>query len=470
LGRSSTHNIHAKPQAPSNGSVHHALEISGIIDERDAVELGVGLSREERYMGQSLQPGGNVAIVSFSGTVIVSHDIDRNLDINLTAFLLTEVGKVQGDSGIVFYNYPEGPSGVAIFIPPEDFGNTRNHKIKFDLNRMPIGITKIAITLTEDKHRAGFTAAKNLKAEVHAGGEIVTLVPSTFTTEKGVIVLELYVRNKQPKVKAVWQGFSSGLHGLCKNYGVEVENDPAPSSATPLVALASSSSDAIAPARSMVTLTKQNESHKVSLQKGRNAPKKILVSATWVDNGDNRDNDDLDLRVGILLPDGRMKIIQAPDKPGSFVSSPYVFHTGDVTKASLATPGVETVKVNPEISMRLGGRVALVFSVYSALSNGAVAIASLKPKMRMEYGKQVVECSLEFKKSFGAGCIYTYVIGLIEIDQNHITLRSSGETSKFMSEATPWLQWDKDTIKLTMDGPPVFKGKPISSTGKKRYS
>ena len=83
-----------------------------------------------------------------------------------------------------------------------------------------------------------------------------------------------------------------------------------------------------------------------------------------------------------------------------------------------------------------------------------VAIASLKPKMRMEYGDQVVECSLEFKKSFGANCIYTYVIGLIEIDQAHITLRPSGETSKFMSEATPWIQWDKNTIKLTMDGPP----------------
>lgn len=421
-------------------------------------------------MSQSLQPGGNLAIVSFSGTVIVSHDIDHKLDINLTAFLLTEVGKVQGDSGVVFYNHPEGPSGVATFIPPENSGNTRNHKINFDLRRAPIGITKIAITLTEDKHSAGFAVAKNLKAEVHAGGEIVTLISSTFTTEKGIIVLELYVRNEQSKVKAVWQGFSSGLNGLCKYYGVEVEGDPCISSAIPFTALSASTSNVIAPARSTVTLTKQNESHKVSLQKGSDAPKKILVSATWVDNGDNRDNDDLDLRVGILLPDGRMKIIQAPDKPGSFFSDPYIFHTGDVTKASLVAPGVEKVEVNPEISMRLGGRVALVFSVYSAISNGAVSIASLKPKMRMEYGDQVVECSLEFKKSFSNSCIYTYVIGLIEIDQNHITLRPSGETSKFMSEATPWLEWYKEAVKLTMDGPPVFKGKPISSTGKKRYS
>jgi len=62
------------------------------------------------------------------------------------------------------------------------------------------------------------------------------------------------------------------------------------------------------------------------------------------------------------------------------------------------------------------------------------------------------------------------VLGLIEIDQHHITLKPSGETSGFMSEATPWLEWHKDTIKLTMDGPAVFKGYPISSSGKKYYS
>ncbi|PMC11655.1 stress response protein TerZ, partial [Klebsiella aerogenes] len=49
--------------------------------------------------------------------------------------------------------------------------------------------------------------------------------------------------------------------------------------------------------------------------------------------------------------------------------------------------------INPEISRLAGGKVALVCSVYSAVSNGAVSVASLKPKMRMEYGDRVVECS-----------------------------------------------------------------------------
>jgi tellurite resistance protein TerA len=419
-------------------------------------------------MNQSLQAGGNQTLQSFSGTVIVSHDMDSALDVNLTAFLLNDKSKVQDDEGLVFYNNPQDPNGMAVFIPPENAANSQKHKIHFDLKKAPNGISKLAITLTEDKHPNGFAAVKNLKAEVHTDQEIIELTPPAFSNEKGIIVLDLYLRNDQPKVKAVWQGFSSGLNGLCQLYGVEVESEETKPTPPPMIEKVQS----VPPpslSKSVITLTKQNESHKISLQKGSDAPKKILVSATWVDNGDGLDNDDLDLRVGILLPDGRMKMIQAPDKSGSFLSEPYVFHTGDVTQASVNAPGKETVEVNPEISVLMGGKVALVFSVYSAVSNGAVAIASLKPKMRMEYGDQIVECSFEFKKAFGASFVYTYVIGLIEIDQHDITLRPSGETSKMMSEATPWLAWHKDTVKLTMDGPAVFKGVPLSNTGSKRY-
>jgi tellurite resistance protein TerA len=269
---------------------------------------------------------------------------------------------------------------------------------------------------------------------------------------------DIYRKNGEWRFSAVGQGFNGGLSALLKHFGGEEE-----------IAISPLEKKVIVP--QVITLTKKNESHKLSLLKGIDAPKNILVSATWVDNGDgNAGNDDLDLRVGILLPDGSMKIIQAPDKVGSFSSSPYVFHTGDVTTASIEKPGVETVQINPEISKLLGGRIALVFSVYSAISNGMVSVASLKPKMRMEYGTQIVECSFEFKSFFGSSCVYTYVIGIIEIDQGNVTLRPSGETSSFMSEATPWLQWNGDEIKLTMDGPPVFKGKPIKSWGKKTYS
>lgn len=398
---------------------------------------------------------------------MITHAAGDNLDVNLTAFLVTETGKVVDDSGMVFFNAPVHSSGAATFEAPVVQGGEVSHSISFDSARLPSNITKIAITLTQDGTAGGFEAVRNLRAQMVAGGQILELAPESFSQETGIIVLELYVRNGQLKARSVWQGFASGLAGLCSFYGVEVE-DAAPS------APAATSPPAPAPktvsiAKSVVTLDKPGASHKVSLEKGPSAPKVIRVSATWVDNGDGRDNDDLDLRIGILRPDGRMSIIQAPDKRGAFDVDPFVFHTGDVVSASASAPGIETVEINPAISQLMGGKVALVCSVYSAVDNGAVSVASLKPKMRMEYGNQVVECVFEFKSGFFSSNVYTYVIGQIEIDDEHIVLSPSGVTSKTGSEATPWLTRNGAGLKLTMDGPHVFKGHPIERSGAKQY-
>lgn len=409
-------------------------------------------------MNQSLKPGENTSLDLPNGHVVVTHAAGDNLDVNLTAFLVTEAGKVTSDSDMVFFNAPEHASGAAMFIAPVTQSGIVSHRIGFDLSRMPAGITKIAITLTQDGS-GGFAAVKDLRAQVVVGDQVLELAPGSFTQETGIIVLDLYVRNGQCKARSVWQGFASGLAGLCGLYGVDVEEEaPAAPAAKPVNIT-----------KSLITLDKPGTSHKVSLEKGPSAPKVIRVSATWVDNGDDDDNDDLDLRIGILRPDGRMSFIQAPDKSGAFDIDPFVFHTGDVVSASDSAPAIETVDINPAISQQMGGKVALVCSVYSALDNGAVSVASLKPKMRMEYGNQVVECAFEFQDDEFSSTVYTYVIGLIEIDLDHIELSPSGITSESTSEATPWLTRQGDKLVLTMDGPEVFKGYPPENSGSKHY-
>lgn len=55
-------------------------------------------------MIQFLQMGANTVISSQKGSVTISYEMSNSIDISLTAFLLTDVNKVQGDSGIIFYN------------------------------------------------------------------------------------------------------------------------------------------------------------------------------------------------------------------------------------------------------------------------------------------------------------------------------------------------------------------------------
>lgn len=428
-------------------------------------------------MSQSLKPGENTSLDHTQGQVTVSHRTDAQLDVNLTAFLVTDSGKVVDDSGMVFFNAPEHASGAASFVAPSSEGGVVSHRIRFDLNRLPAGISKIAITLTQDGSSAGFAQVVDLQAQISAGGQSLALAPGSFSAETGIIVAELYVRNGQAKARSVWQGFASGLAGLCGLYGVDVEE----SAAEPTVEAPAAQPVNIA--KSLITLDKPGVTHKVSLDKGPGAPRSIKVSATWIDNGDGRDNDDLDLRVGILRPDGQMSLIHAPARRGAFDLDPFVFHAGDVVSASASAPGTETVEVNPQISRMLGGKVALVCSVYSAVDNGDVSVGSLKPRMRMEYGDQVVECAYEFeleqkvqKSFFGGKTIvstypdsYTYVIGLIEIDDQQIVLSPSGVTAEPGSEATPWLSWSNGGVQLTMDGPEVFKGEPIDPDQDKQY-
>lgn len=216
----------------------------------------------------------------------------------------------------------------------------------------------------------------------------------------------------------------------------------------------------------MVSLSKPSQRHRISLEKkgGGN----LVVKAQWIDNDDGRDdNDDLDLRAGILAPDGSMYWV-ACSHPGSLDRAPFAKHMGDVQSASADAPGEEIIEVDPDIYRHFGGRVAMVFSVYSAVENGVVSVASLKPRMVMQYGDDRVECAFDFN-SGPAGRhddIYTYVIGVAEFDASGVTIRPSGMVSERGSENTPWLRWEGDTARESMDGPPVFKdGRTLSSGG-----
>ena len=268
-------------------------------------------------MSQTLKQGENTALNSAKGKVTVHHIADNRIDVNLTAFLLTEAGKVVDDSGMVFFNTPAHQSGAATYIPPITSGNELKHSIDFDLSRLPQHIARVAITLTQDGTGTGFAAVQGLSAKIEVDGQVVELAPSGFDRESGIIALELYTRNGRTKARSVWQGFESGLAGLCQMYGVEVEEDSAPAPApAPKIDIT----------KTVVSLSKPSDMHKISLAKGPSSPEFIKVSATWVDNNDGLDNDDLDLRIGILRPNGQMSIIQAPERAGSFDQAPYVLH------------------------------------------------------------------------------------------------------------------------------------------------
>ncbi|SEG26649.1 Stress response protein SCP2 [Actinacidiphila yanglinensis] len=167
----------------------------------------------------SLSKGGNAALESQSVALQVA---TRGTPADVSALLLGANGKVRSDDDLVFYNHPE-QSGVSLS------GGT----VTADLPRIPADVGTVVVVASVDPSRPGtvFTTAPVLTA-TQADGTGLAFTPPDFAAGETVVVLvEIYRRSGGWKVRAVGQGYASGLAGLATDYGVHV--DPEPSTSLP---------------------------------------------------------------------------------------------------------------------------------------------------------------------------------------------------------------------------------------------
>ena len=406
-----------------------------------------------------LAPGANAALLQTTFALAVRHGGLVGADIDVSAFLVGSNGRVRSDADMCFYGQPSVENSAVVQRSTDATGAL----FAIDTARLPPSVDKIVVTATIHENKAAFSRLGSVN--IDAGG-VQGHIPCTGMDETALILAEIYRRGTHWKLRIVGQGFKGGLTALATHLGVDLakeESSPSPIPVEPKTPVS----------LTKVVLTKSGESSKISLHKASNGP--IRVTATWVDNGDGQDNnDDLDLRAGILMPNGSMHWLAA-SHPGSLTQSPFARHLGDVREVSRDAPGTEIIEVDPQIAQRVGGPVALVFSVYSAVSNGAVSVASLHPVMRVEHGGQTVECAYSFPDGKAAHNVYTYVIGTIAIDGDNLDVQLSGATSPAGSEKTPWIARTAKGLDVSFDGPPVFKegitfAARLLGVGSKKYS
>lgn len=366
---------------------------------------------------------------------------------DVSCFCLDANEKLINDQHMVFYNQVSSPDGSVTLK-----NNNGQQVFSLDLNKINPQIHKLSFVITAEEK-----VLKNLNKPFSCISSEFSFIAQSqvLNQEKALMFCEVYIKDGQWRFNAYAQGFDEGLQAVVSHYGGE-SSSPEPIMATTPVSAKPLS-------LSKISLTKDSAPAKISLTKDMEEGNMIELSAIWYDNGDgNSDNDDLDLRVGLLLPDGRMTLIQGGGDLGSLTKKPFIEHSGDVQVVQ-GSEGIEKVKINPNISKLFGGKVAIVVSVYSAISNGAVSVASLKPKMEIKTKDSHITC--EFNTSVSNNpVIYTYVIGMIVIDGDNLIVKQLGTRSKPMSEATPWLTWNNEELpEIAVIGPSHFKGNPIST-------
>ncbi|WP_046212416.1 TerD family protein [Paenibacillus wulumuqiensis] len=411
-------------------------------------------------MNQFLQMGANTTLNAAKGHITISHEISASIDISLTAFLLTDADKVQGDRGIIFYNQPTSATGVATLLPSETAGNTKVHKLHFDMDKVPADITKIAVTLTED-NSTGFANVKNLQAEIYTENTSIQLTPSTFTGENGIIVLELYLRNGQTKAKSIWRGFDSGLEGLCKNYGVEVEADESDPSAITGTTSNPTSQQPAAPVSvpepannqqlpSSINLVKVTG--KVNLDKGQKSviiekTPEITATVSW------KTGTDYDIYALVYTKNGEQIDVAMFGAEGvpplrSFGNGT-VEHMGDVGRSTKS----EKTEV---IKLRLRDDVlAVVPVVYSAQSNGTGSFYRYKVSMSIDNHKGT-SVTISAKHANNNDTIYTCVPGILHNTPDGVIISPLELYSRPGSEFRPVLKMGpSNMVEVIMDHGPM---------------
>ncbi|UQX90261.1 TerD family protein [Jatrophihabitans telluris] len=147
-------------------------------------------------------------------------------DVDFSALLLTESGRVRNDEDFVFYNQPRHRSGAVRHLGKG--GDT--DALEIDLQAVEPGIERIVLASSADGGSFGQVPGLFLLVREAGTGAEVARFDMSASTETAFLAGELYRRAGQWKFRAVGQGYASGLAGLAGDFGITVETDthPAP--------------------------------------------------------------------------------------------------------------------------------------------------------------------------------------------------------------------------------------------------
>ncbi|MGE1210718.1 TerD family protein [Bacillus pumilus] len=407
-------------------------------------------------MNHTLQMGANTVLNSPKGQVSISYEVSSDIDISLTAFLLTDSDQVEGDHGIIFYNQPESASGAAALLPVEVSGQLKRHQLNFDMSKVPAGITNMAITLTEDQG-TGFSQVKHLQAEIRTVDEVFYLTPVNFTNEKGIVVVELYIRKGDTKARSIWRGFDSGLEGLCKLYGVEVEPDEQEISTPPMAPEKQPIDDsaqmkATAKEKAVAPISLEKVQGKISLDKGHKPiiiekTPEITATVSW------ESGTDYDIYALVYTKSGKQVDVAMFGAKGIPALKSYgngaVEHMGDVGRdhESMKTEVIK-LRLNDDI-------LAVVPVVYSAQSNGTGSFYRYRVSMSID-NHQGTSVTIHSKHANDNDRIYSCVPGMLQNTNDGVIIRPLELYSKPNSERRPKLKMkSSNEIEVLMDKGPV---------------
>ncbi|MFC9977367.1 TerD family protein [Spirillospora sp. NPDC127200] len=142
--------------------------------------------------------------------------------VDIVAFLLDEDEQVGGDGDFVFYGAPESAEGAVRLAAdgPSEQGAV------IDLTALPGAVRRVTVAAAVD----GDGTFQDVGAiEISAGAGVgerpfVQATLDAATSERSLLLAEVYRRGASWRLRAVGQGYDFGLADLARHFGVDVED------------------------------------------------------------------------------------------------------------------------------------------------------------------------------------------------------------------------------------------------------
>ncbi|MFI7891436.1 TerD family protein [Streptomyces sp. CACIS-1.16CA] len=140
--------------------------------------------------------------------------------IDVVAFLLDEDQQVTFDEDFIFYGAPESPAGTVRLLT----GGPAEQTIALDLASLPPATRKVVVAAAVDGAATfGTVGAIQIGAALgSSGAPLARATLDAATTERTMLLVEIYRRGPVWRLRAVGQGYDHGLDALARGYGVDI--------------------------------------------------------------------------------------------------------------------------------------------------------------------------------------------------------------------------------------------------------
>ncbi|GAA2701054.1 TerD family protein [Actinoplanes palleronii] len=191
-------------------------------------------------MSVSLTKGGNVSLTKQAPdlkTVSVGLGWDERattgaeFDLDASALMVNDQGKILSDAHFVFFNNLTSPDGSVEHTGDNltGDGDGDDETINVRLGDVPPECQKVVFPVSiydAETRRQSFGQVRNAFIRIVNSANGVELtrydLGEDFSTETAMVFGELYRHSGEWKFRAVGQGYASGLSGIARDFGVNV--------------------------------------------------------------------------------------------------------------------------------------------------------------------------------------------------------------------------------------------------------